>query len=325
MKVSVIMPVYNAACFVHEAVESALQQPETDEVLLVEDGSTDTSLEICRKLAQEHEAVRLLLHDDSGNHGQSASRNVGIREAQCNFVSFLDADDWYLAGRFDAARELLEHDQDIDGVYEAVAIAFESDDDRETWHEHNAGSMHTLTERLEPCELFEALVKDRCGYIHLNGLVIRAHIARDLGMFNEHLSISGEDTEMCVRLAAAATLMPGRLDEAVAVRRRHSGSVMTSDRWQRARRTEHFRLWRELFCWGVDRRLSQRQLDLLADAYLFQGHRGGGNSGAFVRLMDRGQVICSVAARHPPSLRESYFWRHAKSALFGETSGPYLR
>ena len=50
-KVSVIIPVYNAAPFVRQAVESALAQPETAEVVLVEDNSPDNSLEICQQLA----------------------------------------------------------------------------------------------------------------------------------------------------------------------------------------------------------------------------------------------------------------------------------
>ena len=325
MKVSVITPVYNAERFVRESVESALRQSETGEVLLIEDGSTDASRGVCEALAKEHDAVRLFFHEDSGNHGQSASRNVGLREARFDFVAYLDADDRYLAGRFDAARDILERHADVDGVYEAVAVEFESDADREAWFRHNSGSMHTLTERLEPGALLEALVTDRCGRIHLDGLAFRKRIVPVVGMFNERLSISGEDTEMCVRMAAVAKLMPGRLDDAVAVRRRHAGSVMTSERWQRARRGEHFRLWQQLFRWGAARRrLSERQLDLLADTYLFQGDRGRGDGRALSRLLARGQAICDVAARHPSSMRQSYFWRHAKRAFLGGPSGPYL-
>ena len=58
--ISVIIPVYNAAPFVGKAVESALIQPEVGEVLLIEDGSKDNSLEICKRLAEEYDKVKVL-------------------------------------------------------------------------------------------------------------------------------------------------------------------------------------------------------------------------------------------------------------------------
>ena len=62
MNISVIIPVYNAAKFVEEAVESALAQPETSEVILVEDGSPDNSFEVCRALTEKYPKVTLMQH-----------------------------------------------------------------------------------------------------------------------------------------------------------------------------------------------------------------------------------------------------------------------
>jgi glycosyltransferase involved in cell wall biosynthesis len=81
MQVSVITPVYNAASFVTQAVESALQQPETAEVLIIEDGSPDNSLEVCQELAKKYEKVKLLRHPNGENRGAGASRNLGMRNA----------------------------------------------------------------------------------------------------------------------------------------------------------------------------------------------------------------------------------------------------
>lgn len=74
MKVSVVIPVYNAAPFVRDAVESALAQPETGEVILVEDGSLDDSLTVCRALAAENDRVKLYRHPNGENCGAGASR-----------------------------------------------------------------------------------------------------------------------------------------------------------------------------------------------------------------------------------------------------------
>ena len=60
MKISIIIPIYNAANFVTQAVESAQAQSETAEVILIEDGPSDDSLAICHTLADKYENVHLL-------------------------------------------------------------------------------------------------------------------------------------------------------------------------------------------------------------------------------------------------------------------------
>ncbi|MBH2023635.1 MAG: glycosyltransferase, partial [Flavobacteriales bacterium] len=78
MKISVIIPVYNAEKYVSQAVESALQLDEVFEIILVEDKSPDNALEVCKELAEKHERVKLFQHPDQGNHGAGASRNLGL-------------------------------------------------------------------------------------------------------------------------------------------------------------------------------------------------------------------------------------------------------
>ena len=122
MQVSVIIPVYNAAEYVQQAVESALAQPETAEVILIEDGSQDSSLAVCQETADAHSKVHLYRHPDGKNHKQPASLNLGILRSTHEFIAFLDADDSYLPGRFSVARELFATDSELEGVYEALAV-----------------------------------------------------------------------------------------------------------------------------------------------------------------------------------------------------------
>src|SRR5690606_1248107 len=98
--ISVIIPVYNAAAFVEQAVQSALTQPEVSEVILVEDGSEDKSLPICEKLASQNDIITLLRHPGGVNKGAGASRNLGIQHTKNEWIAFLDADDYYLENRF---------------------------------------------------------------------------------------------------------------------------------------------------------------------------------------------------------------------------------
>lgn len=64
MQISVIIPVYNAAKYVRQAVESALSQPEVAEIILIDDASSDNSFNICQELANESPIVKLFCHSD---------------------------------------------------------------------------------------------------------------------------------------------------------------------------------------------------------------------------------------------------------------------
>lgn len=64
MKISVIIPVYNAEKYIEKAVESALQFDEVFEVLLIEDQSPDNALAVCKRLADQYERIKLFQHPD---------------------------------------------------------------------------------------------------------------------------------------------------------------------------------------------------------------------------------------------------------------------
>ena len=90
--VSIIVPVYNAEETLRRCIESVLNQGFTDfELLLVDDGSTDSSAGICREYENGDRRVRVI-HKE--NTGVSDTRNLGLSEARGTFVQFLDSDDW---------------------------------------------------------------------------------------------------------------------------------------------------------------------------------------------------------------------------------------
>ncbi|MBN2466486.1 glycosyltransferase family 2 protein [candidate division WOR-3 bacterium] len=229
MQVSVVVPVWNAVDYVREAVGSALAQPETDEVILVEDGSPDNSLEVCSQLASEYPKVRLLRHWDGKNHGASASRNLGMANATADYIAFLDADDWYLPGRFAEAKRAFMADTECDGVYEAVGIHFEDERGRERWLASPMAELRvtSLKRTVPPDELFRVLSMGGSGHVHLDGLVLKRPVLDRRLMMNEALR-SGEDTDFVLRVAAVSRLRPGRLTEPVAVRRVHEGNRISA-------------------------------------------------------------------------------------------------
>lgn len=133
-QVSVVIPVFNAERFLREAVESALRQPEVGEVVLVEDGSSDSSLELCRKLKTETpDRITVVWHEGHANRGPGTSRNLGIQSARCPFIAFLDSDDWYVDGCFSFDRKALEADAEVGLVRHSLGNAFDKDDKEQAW------------------------------------------------------------------------------------------------------------------------------------------------------------------------------------------------
>ena len=124
MLISVIIPVYNAENFVTSAVESALNQPETGEIILIEDGSPDKCLLVCRELEKKYPKVKLIQHENGKNKGAAESRNLGILHSKYEYIAFLDADDIYLPNRFCIAKKKFSLDPSVDAVLEAVVLNF---------------------------------------------------------------------------------------------------------------------------------------------------------------------------------------------------------
>ena len=89
--ISVIIPIYNAAPYLPEMLQSLLEQTERDlEILLINDGSTDSSADICKAAAQEDVRIRYVFQQ---NAGVSAARNHALTLAKGEYIAFLDADD----------------------------------------------------------------------------------------------------------------------------------------------------------------------------------------------------------------------------------------
>lgn len=92
MKISVIVPVYNVATWLRRCVDSILAQTFTDfELILVDDGSTDSSPAICDEYVSKDKRVSVL---HSANAGLSSARNSGLLIASGDYISFVDSDDW---------------------------------------------------------------------------------------------------------------------------------------------------------------------------------------------------------------------------------------
>lgn len=92
-KYSIIMPVYNSGTEMKKSIESVLNQTYNKwELIIIDDGSTDNSLEIAKKFANKNRRIKVF---HQKNAGPGAARNKGIKEASGDYIAFLDSDDYY--------------------------------------------------------------------------------------------------------------------------------------------------------------------------------------------------------------------------------------
>ncbi|AZA85087.1 glycosyltransferase family 2 protein [Chryseobacterium lactis] len=229
MRISVIIPVYNAEKYVRDAVKSALQFDEVIEIILVEDKSPDNALQICQQLAEKNDRVKLYQHPDKGNHGAGPSRNLGIEKAIGDFIAFLDADDYYLPNRFDAERELFKN-PDVEGIYGALGVHYYSEKAKEQYYQLFGDRLTTVYKHYDPKDVFPGQLHmlGSFGLFSIDTLTVRREplMKKMKSLFKAHLRLH-EDTEFLFRLSYYLDLYPGILDKAIAMRGVHENNRIT--------------------------------------------------------------------------------------------------
>ncbi len=99
LKISVLTPVYNVESYLHKCIDSILAQTLKDfELILVDDGSTDSSSKICDEYAAKDSRVRVY---HRSNHGISVTREFALSQATGEFIQFIDSDDWIEPNMFE--------------------------------------------------------------------------------------------------------------------------------------------------------------------------------------------------------------------------------
>jgi len=185
--ISIITPVYNVEKYIVEAIESVLRQTYSHwELILVDDGSTDKSTEICKKYALRDQRIKYY-HKQNG--GQASARNLGIKNAMGYYITFLDSDDLYtedkLAQHF---IDLEEHPADF--YYGAGYMLFENKIETSNW----------FSGKYSGTEFFKIL-HHSCA-VNINSVFIKKEIFNRINNFDESTELRGtEDWDLWLRTA----------------------------------------------------------------------------------------------------------------------------
>lgn len=226
--VSAVIPAYNGGPFIREALCSVFEQTRVpDEIIVVNDCSTDNTVEIVRSFADK----RLRLVSTAKNSGSAVARNIGIHEASGDLIAFLDADDIWLPQHCATVAPLLEQ-------HAAAALAFSRTeafgDDSWTWRPY----IHAD----EPVWCFWNCLQ--FTIVPQMNVVARRTTLLEIGGYRPELR-QAQDFDLCLRLAFKHRFI---CSHQVTTRyRRHPGSITASNPFRAlsSEYTARYLFWKE--------------------------------------------------------------------------------
>jgi glycosyltransferase involved in cell wall biosynthesis len=246
--VSVIIPAYNAARFVHQAVQSVLEQTYGHhEIIVVDDGSTDETREVLRRF---HGRLTYL---SQPNRGAAAARNNGIRAAKGDFLCFLDADDLWVLNKLQFQVDFLQKHPNI-ALLSGRCQKFI--DDGSAYAPFGAQDLVERTARLFPASTaFTKLLK--YNFIPTSTVMIRKQSFERVGFFDSNL-IPVEDRDMWLRISASFDV--AHLPWVLCAKRLHPTNISTDKARMLYTRARVLEKNRALFPDLVSARFWNRQL-----------------------------------------------------------------
>ena len=210
---SIIIPAYNNAEYLDDAITSVLRQTYTNfELIAVNDASPDDSAAVIKAYADPR--IKYIEHDV--NKGLSAARNTGIRNAVGEYVVPLDGDDYFHPEKLKAHADFLEKNPDIGVTYNPrFELNHSSKTIREIWRPATSVDLQDLV----------------FGYpFSPSDMVIRREWALRVNMFNEYYVYVGEDMDINCRLALTGCKFHS-VDRALNYRRYHSNRIIKDIRY----------------------------------------------------------------------------------------------
>lgn len=191
--VSVIIPAYNCAKYIDEAVNSVLSQTYPYlEIIVVNDGSTDNTLQIIEKFKDRITII------NQAQSGVACARNTGIKSANGDYIAFIDADDYWFKEKIQLQVSYLEKHGDMSAVYSAW----------KTWTPQNGEFPQAFS--LAPVITNSDIDQENSGWvydkllfdciIHTSSLLAKKSVLDKIGYFDNDLKI-GEDYDLWLRLS----------------------------------------------------------------------------------------------------------------------------
>jgi len=188
--VSIIVPIYNTEDYLAEAIESVLAQTHHHwELLLIDDGSTDRSAEICQKFLERDNRIQYHYKE---NGGQASARNLGIKKSNGVWIAFLDSDDIWLPNKLDDQfKSVVEYNPDF--LYGLGYYFYEG-------RKKQLEPYNWVTGKYSGSDFFKILYSS-C-LVNTNTVLVRKKLFDNVGLFNESEVLRGtEDWDLWMRIS----------------------------------------------------------------------------------------------------------------------------
>lgn len=229
-KVSVIIPTYNRARFLPDAVNSVLKQDyKNTEIIVVDDGSEDNTKEVIRSLQDGH--PQILYFQNERSKGPSGARNTGLLKATGDFIAFLDSDDVWLEHHLAEGMEIFSEYPEIDVLFGNFSV-YEHKNKRFLYNFFDQKKiLHTLkskelTEnvRLLNDNLFIALLKE--NFFHLGSAIIKKSVLN--GITLDDSVMYAEDRDLAIKLFKKSKATFAFRKEPVFIAYKHTSNTYSS-------------------------------------------------------------------------------------------------
>lgn len=205
---SVVVPCHNSADYMHRCVDSLLVGAEDVEIIIVDDGSTDSTASIADFYAATFPHLVRVIHQENGGHG--AAVNAGIAAAQGTYVKIVDSDDWLSPQAYATVLELLRSFVDKDRQIDLVVsnFVYETEDKR-----HKRVSRYTNCLPVDREFSWASIGRFRLWqYMLMHSLIYRTEILRECGLQLPHHSFYVDNLYAFIPLPSVQRLYYANID-----------------------------------------------------------------------------------------------------------------
>jgi glycosyltransferase involved in cell wall biosynthesis len=271
--VSVIIPAYNAQKYIKSAIESVLEQSyQPVECIVVDDGSTDDTAAIVKSYSDK---VKYVYQD---NAERSAARNKGLYHASGEYISFLDADDFFDKYKTEKQMEIFHNDQSIDLVFSKPIVFNESRND-----------YARLDLRLTNGQLSKRIFFG--NFIYTSSYIVKKTAINKIDGFNTNYS-HAEDWEFLLRLALTGSVFYF-LDEYLSYYRVHGTNTISNQ------------LVMYESCYNIAQKINENfhkkiiELEIMPEAFLSKHKANYGKQLILSGRIPEGRSLVKEACKYP--------------------------
>ena len=228
--ISIIMPVYNQELYVGDAIKSVqLQSFLNWELIVVNDGSTDSSPLILYNLANNDERIKVINQKNSGK--PAIARNRGLKIAKGRYITFLDPDDYYLPDRLLKCFNIMQNNPNIDVLFHDLSLLNNNNTYKLFSYLENVNFLNDVKEYIQKQydkiyifnTLFYQFMSVYYAAMHTDTIFFKKNIHIDEGLnFNEKVTIA-EDTDLWIRASRYNNI--AYYDESLSVKRLHNNNI----------------------------------------------------------------------------------------------------